>query len=342
MSRVTRNDVARRAGTSTAVVSYVINNGPRPVATATRARVEAAIAELGYQPDLVARALRGRRSNTIGMVVPDSSQAFFTELVHGVERAAYARGSLVLLGNAEFSAEHEDRYLESLTNMRVDGVLVARAEVRRDRPPVSQPVRGSTVPVVHLNNLAPPEDDATSVVLANAAGGRALTEHLLQHGYSRVGCLTGSAPTGAVAQRAQGWRAATRAAGHPAPVRRTALDRSRAREVVTRWLTGPDRPDAIMATADGLALDAIAAAHELGLRVPEDVAIVGFGGTKDAAGSWPSLTTAGHSFADFGEVAVQTLSEVAEHGRQPDVVLDVALQTRASCGCHEASGSTYA
>src|SRR5690606_1650671 len=89
---VTRDDVARRAGTSPAVVSYVLNNGPRPVAAATRARVEAAVAELGYRPNLVAKALRSARSNTIGLVVPDSTESFFTELVHAVERAAHAEG----------------------------------------------------------------------------------------------------------------------------------------------------------------------------------------------------------------------------------------------------------
>lgn len=333
MARVTRNDVARRAGTSTAVVSYVVNNGPRPVAAATRARVEAAIAELGYQPDLVARALRASRSNTIGMVVPDSSQAFFNELVHGVERAAYARGSLVLLGNAEFSVAHEERYLESLTSMHVDGVLLARAEVRRSRESASPPGHPSAVPVVYLNNTAPEGSGATSVVLANTEGGRMLAEHLLAHGYARIGCLTGAAPSGAVAQRAQGWRDAMRQAGRSRPMRRTSLDRRRARDVVARWLREPDRPDAIMATADGLALDAIAAAQALGLRVPGDLAVVGFGGTQAAVDSWPSLTTAGHSFADFGEVAVRTLAAVAEHGRHPDVVLSVELTIGTSCGC---------
>jgi LacI family transcriptional regulator len=88
-----------------------------------------------------------------------------------------------------------------------------------------------------------------------------------------------------------------------------------------------------MATADGLALDAIAAAQALGLRVPGDLAVVGFGGTQAAVDSWPSLTTAGHSFADFGEVAVRTLAAVAEHGRHPDVVLSVELTIGTSCGC---------
>ncbi|MGH3588203.1 MAG: LacI family DNA-binding transcriptional regulator, partial [Pseudonocardia sp.] len=110
---VTRDDVARHAGTSPAVVSYVLNNGPRPVAAATRARVEAAMAELGYRPNLVAKALRSARSNTIGLVVPDSTESFFTELVHAVERAAHEAGMLVLLGNSGFSRAQEQRYAQA-------------------------------------------------------------------------------------------------------------------------------------------------------------------------------------------------------------------------------------
>src|SRR5690606_31659538 len=126
---VTRDDVARRAGTSPAVVSYVLNNGPRPVAAATRARVEAAVAELGYRPNLVAKALRSARSNTIGLVVPDSTESFFTELVHAVERAAHAEGMLVLLGNSGFSPVQERRYAQTLAGMRVNGLLLVQAEV---------------------------------------------------------------------------------------------------------------------------------------------------------------------------------------------------------------------
>lgn len=329
--RATRDDVARRAGTSTAVVSYVVNNGPRPVSAEARARVECAIAELSYQPNLVARALRANRSNVIGMVVPNSSEAFFTELVHGVERAAYLRGSLVLLGNAGFSTARERRYLESLANMQVDGVLLVRAEVGGSRHSV---VDAGPTPVVYLSHRAPRSAQATSVVLANAAGGGLLTEHLIGHGYRRIGCVTGTARTGPVAERAQSWVRAMRAAGRDSTtVLHTPLDRHLARQQVAGWLSGAGRPDAIVATADGLALDAIGAAHELGLRVPDDVAVVGFGNTASAAHSWPTLTTAGHSFDELGAVAVQTLARVREDGRQPDVELDVRLVRRRSCGC---------
>ena len=102
MAKVTRDDVARLAGTSTAVVSYVINNGPRPVAPATRERVLAAIKDLGYRPDRVAQAMASRRTDLIGLIVPDARQPFFAEMAHAVEQAASERGKMVLVGNSDY------------------------------------------------------------------------------------------------------------------------------------------------------------------------------------------------------------------------------------------------
>ncbi|MEV6280671.1 LacI family DNA-binding transcriptional regulator [Nocardia sp. NPDC051832] len=331
MQRTTRNDVARLAGTSPAVVSYVINNGPRPVASATRAKVLAAIAALNYQPNLMARALRSTRSNTIGLVVPDSSEGFFTELVRGVERAAFAEGSLVLLGNSGYSQDQELRYARTLAGFQVSGLLLVRSEVDGHHAMGTE----FGVPVVYLNYRAPRGADATSVTLANRQGGRLAAEHLLAHSYRRIGCLTGTSRSGPVAERARGWADGIKAGGgDPTAVRRTGLDRRAARAQVREWLRQPDRPDAIFAAADGLALDVLAAAQESGLRVPDDLAVVGFGATQPAAHSWPPLTTVGRSFDDFGLAAVSTLEAVRAAGvRQPDHTLAVDLVRRRSCGC---------
>ncbi|PSK97840.1 LacI family transcriptional regulator [Murinocardiopsis flavida] len=334
MQQVTRQDVARLAGTSPAVVSYVLNNGPRPVAPSTRIRVQDAIETLGYRPNQLARALRSQRSNTIGLVVPDSSEAFFTELVHAVEQAAFAAGSLVLLGNSRFDRRQELRYLESLASMQVSGILLVRSESGESETE-GRDLADLGVPAVYLNHRAPRDSGATSVLLANHRGGSTLTEHLIAHGHRRIGCLTGTAPSGPVFDRAEGWAAAMRAAAlDPSFVLRTGLDRHSTREQVKAWLQGPEPPDAIVATADGLALDALSAAQEIGLRVPGDLAVVGFGGTGPSAHSWPPLTTIGHPFADFGRLALETLTSVQKQAQSvPDHVLDVDLIVRRSCGC---------
>lgn len=124
MAKVTRDDVARLAGTSTAVVSYVINNGPRPVAPATREKVVAAIEQLGYRPNSVAQAMASRRTNLIGMVVPDARQPFFAEMAHAVERAASERGKLVLIGNSDYVDDREVHYVRAFLGMRVSGLIL--------------------------------------------------------------------------------------------------------------------------------------------------------------------------------------------------------------------------
>ncbi|MHA6625720.1 LacI family DNA-binding transcriptional regulator [Pseudonocardia sichuanensis] len=328
---VTRDDVARRAGTSPAVVSYVVNDGPRPVAAATRARVEAAMVELGYRPNLVARALRSARSHTIGLVVPDSTEAFFTELVHAVERAAHAEGVLVLLGNSGFSRCQEQRYVQALAGMQVDGLLLVQAEVADPVPPLDLP----GVPLVYLNHRAPRGVAAPSVVLANRRGGGLAAEHLLAHGHRRIGCLTGDVRSGPVADRARGCAAALHRAGlEPAAVLRTGLDRHTTRAQVRDWLAGPDRPDAVVATADGLAVDVLSVAQELGIRVPDDLAVTGFGATAAGAHTWPPLSTVGHPLEDVGRAAVATLAALRRGAEPvPDRVLDVAFVARRSCGC---------
>lgn len=315
------------------MVSYVLNGGPRPVATATRERVEKAMRELGYQPNLVARALRSARSNTIGLVVPDSTEPFFTELIHAVEQAAFRQGSLVLLGNSGFSRTTEQRYVASLAGMRVDGLLLVQAEVEGPRSVGASPP-GVPIPVVYLNHRAPRGVDAPSVVLDNRGGARRATEHLLDHGHRSIGCLTGTARSGPVADRAKGWEEALQTAGlERGPVLRTGLDRRSTRAQVKEWLQRADRPGAVMATADGLAVDLLSVAQEVGLRVPDDLAVIGFGGTERAAHTWPGLSTVGHPFDDFAEEAVAAL-RAAQAGEPRRVrVLEVDLVLRGSCGC---------
>ena len=133
---VTRDDVARMAGTSTAVVSYVVNNGPRRVSEKTRAKVLAAIDELGYRPNGFARALRSTRSRLLGLVLPDNSNPFFAELARVIEDEAFRRGYLLLLGNSTENDERQAAYVREFLELRVEGLLLISAAhgQRRCRP----------------------------------------------------------------------------------------------------------------------------------------------------------------------------------------------------------------
>jgi len=152
---VTRADVARRAGTSTAVVSYVVNDGPRPVAAETRQRVLDAIAELGYRPNRVAQALRGQRSRVLGLIVPDISNPFYAELARVIENSADLLGYTLVLGNSEQDAQRELRYVRTFLDRQVDGLFLISGSSSEELMTLSSEV---AIPFVLLDrriNYAP-------------------------------------------------------------------------------------------------------------------------------------------------------------------------------------------
>lgn len=194
MAKVTRDDVARLAGTSTAVVSYVINNGPRPVAPATRERVLAAIKQLGYRPDRVAQAMASRRTDLIGMIVPDARQPFFAEMAHAVEQAAAERGKMVLVGNSDYRDEREVHYLRAFLGMRVSGlILVSQGPSER----AAAEIEAWDARVVLLHERPEAIDDV-AVVTDDVGGAQLATRHLLEHGNAYVACLGGTEETPSV------------------------------------------------------------------------------------------------------------------------------------------------
>ena len=144
---VTRNDVARRARVSPGVVSYVLNDGPRPVAKETRKRVLDAVKELGYRPDGLARSLRIGRTRTLGLVLPDASNPFFAELARAIENAAYARGHAVMVCNSADDSTREHTYIQSLADRRIDGLILISATSSQDLSDVT----GISIPVVALD-----------------------------------------------------------------------------------------------------------------------------------------------------------------------------------------------
>lgn len=199
---VTRADVARRARVSPAVVSYVVNGGPRGVAPATRARVEAAIEELGYRPNAVAQALRNSATRTIGLVLPNQTNQYFAELTEEIERAAFEAGYLLLVGITHDDLERERRYVEMFVDRRVDGLLLVSGRagelIARDSP-------GTPTVAVDREARIP---GASTVKVDNALGAAQATGHLLAHGLSLVACVAGPRGISLSAEREDTWRRA--------------------------------------------------------------------------------------------------------------------------------------
>ncbi|WP_156727487.1 LacI family DNA-binding transcriptional regulator [Streptomyces apocyni] len=341
MAKVTRDDVARLAGTSTAVVSYVINNGPRPVAPATRERVLAAIKELGYRPDRVAQAMASRRTDLIGMIVPDARQPFFAEMSHAVEQAAADRGKMVLVGNSDYLHEREVHYLRAFLGMRVSGlILVSQGLTAQAAAEID--AWDARVVLLHERPEAMTADDV-AVVTDDIGGAQLATRHLLEHGYAYVACLGGTEDTpltgDPVTDHVEGWRRAMQEAGRSTEGRlfHAPFNRYDAYQLALTLLGGPDRPPAIFCATDDQAIGVLRAARELRIDVPGELAVAGFDDVKEAALTDPPLTTVASDRQAMARAAVDLVLDdgvrAAGSRRERLRQFPSRLTVRRSCGC---------
>ncbi|WP_201788455.1 LacI family DNA-binding transcriptional regulator [Rathayibacter sp. VKM Ac-2630] len=277
--RPTLADVARAAGTSSTVVSYVVNNGPRPVSAELRSRVEDAISALGYRRNSLAEALSVGRSNLVGLLVPDSSNAFFGELVRHIEHEARSRSLLTLLGNTEYDPEVERGYERTFADLRTAGILLVT---------IDSASAADAAPRVFLHS-SPLTREEPSVVFDDEQGTRAAVEHLLAHGYDDVHCVTGPDDFGPSGLRARSW---SETVAEPAGrLHRVPMDRVSSEQAL-REVLRVERPRAVFATTDEHALAVLRAASQEGIRVPSELAVVGFDASgrrcSEASASRPS------------------------------------------------------
>lgn len=326
---VTRKDVARYAGVSTAVVSYVVNGGPKKVAPATEAKVRDAIRILGYRPNATARALKMGSNQTVGLVIPDSSNPFWALLGHAVEVAAAERGYALLLTNSDNKLDSERRHIRNLAARQVDGVVLASVMFEPDLVELV----AAEIPSVLLNHAAiAPGFNSVGVDLE--AGARLAVEHLIGHGHRNIGLAMGITADNETDGREEGWLRALRAAGlPPGPLARDGFDRSGGYAAGQRLLASNNRPTAIFASSDMQAIGVLRAIREAGLSVPEDIAVASFDGSVEAEYSWPALTTVEQPVWEMAEAAVSAL--VGEGRNEPPQhrVFPTQLRIRQSCGC---------
>jgi DNA-binding LacI/PurR family transcriptional regulator len=331
--RVSMADVAARAGVSGQTVSRVVNDSPR-VDPDTRARVEAAMAALGYRPHRAARALRTGRTHTIGLVVSTLASVGNSRMLQAVADAAAARGyalTVVTLGlEGGVSAA-----FERLGDQGVDGVIVLN-EATALALDVPVP-RGLSLVVVDAPRLAPgragagQQDAGRSAVQSDhAAGARAAVEHLLGLGHRTVHHIAGPVDSFAAAERERGWRAALAGAERdvPAVVRGdwTAASGHRAGLELGR----SSGVTAVFAANDQMALGAMRALADAGRDIPRDVSVVGFDDVADAADYRPPLTTVRQEFDRLGELAVARVVAGIEDGAVGSDLVPTGLVVRES------------
>jgi LacI family transcriptional regulator len=325
---VTIAEVARLAGVSSAVVSYVLNDGPRPVAPATAVRVREAITLLGYRPNSSARALRSGTTGVLGLVLPGTGNPFFGEFNDVIYQAA-AQASLALLtANSAGSAATERRLIDDLVGRSVDGILVVTSMTTADIPSLRDP----GLPLL-LVNCPFPVPGYRAIGPASADGSRRLVNHLLTvHHHQQVALIAGATTTAEPEEREAGWRAAHLAAGlAEGEVLRAPFTIDGGYQAARQLLTRPSRPTAIFVSSDLQAFGSLHAIHELGLRIPHDIAIVSFDGAQESAHTWPPLTLVRQPLEAMANAAI---ADVLQAGPPTHTLFDMELIIRQSCGCN--------
>ncbi|MFF5262707.1 LacI family DNA-binding transcriptional regulator [Actinomadura viridis] len=329
-------DVARHAGVSVATVSRVLNDSV-PVLPGTRDRVLAAVAELGYRPNAVARSLRTDATRTIGLVIGDILNPFFTELARAVEDEARALGYSVVIGNADERPDRQDHYVGTLLERRVDGLLLCpTAEVT---PLVRDMVRDGR-PLVFLDRTLPGLD----VPAVRVDGGAAIAElvrHLYALGHRRVAFITGPALLSTGRERTEAFTAAMRA--HGLPVRPEYLEAgdfqaASGRAGAARLLDLPEPPDAIFVGDNLMALGALDEIRARGLRIPQDVALACYDDLPWFTHLDPPVTAVAQPVRELGRRAVRVLAGRMEGRAVSSVVLPARLVVRRSCGEPDGGG----
>jgi len=272
----TIKEVAQKAGVSVGTVSNVIGNAIR-VGPDLRQRVLTAIHELKYRPSDVARSLKLRRTNTLGLLVSDITNSFFSQLVRGAEEAALEQGYLILTFNTDDQVEREKHILEVLRGRRVDGILLVVAPNREGPAHIAETMARGT-PVVCLDRL-PPGISVDAVTVDNVRATRICVEHLLELGHRRIAMLTGSMLLTTARERVQGYKLALRRAGLPVDaglVREGNFRIDNGYDLTSQLLRGPHRPTALFVSNGLMAIGALKAITALGLRCPEEIALATF------------------------------------------------------------------
>jgi LacI family transcriptional regulator len=335
----TLHDVAKAAGVSIATVSATINQSAY-VSPELQDRVRKAIAELGYHPDAIARSLKKRSTQTLGLIISDITNPFFTALVRGIEDAANARGYALILCNTDERLEKERAYVRLLRSRRVDGMIMAPAGSAEDYHRFEVEVN---TPLVFIDRKVSTVA-ADAVVVDNGGGARQAVEYLLRLGHRRIGAITGLPHISTTHERIQGYRQALESAGVPLDPALMLGGNSRLEggfRAAHELLSRDKRPTAIFATNNLMAIGLMRAVAERGLRCPEDISVACFDDFEWASVFHPRLTTVAQPIYDMGMKAAELLFARVDGsmtGDPREVVLAPTLVIRDSCAAPHPEG----
>jgi LacI family transcriptional regulator len=334
--RPTQSDVAKVAGVSQAMVSYVLNrNEVVKVPQETRQRIFEAVAQLGYVPNHLARSLRSGQTQTIGLVVPDNSNPFFAEVARLIEDVVFQHGNSVILCNSDGDAAKESAYVDVLIAKQIDGVIFISAN---GSIKALKELQGSGIPYViadrDIKNV-----QADLVLVDNRAGAYLATRHLIELGFRKIVCITGPHHTSS-ATRVEGYRRAYTEAGiavDPRLIVPGDYHIEGGLAAMNRVLDAGSLPDAVFACNDLMAIGAMRAIRSHGLQIPQDISVVGFDDIPLAQAIDPQLTTVSQPVAEIVKevtrllfIRIQNKKDAAAQGEPVKIMLQPRLIVRGS------------
>jgi len=326
----TMKQVAERAGVSISTVSHVINN-TRVVSDGVRQRVLGIIDEMRYIPSAVARSLKNDKTHTIGVLVPNSSNPYFAELIRWIEDAAFQLGYNIILCNAHGAAHKQTACLRLLMEKRIDGLVLVASGADDEQGPLPG---HETVPIVQLER-ALPGLDADLVQARQEEGGYAATRHLIELGHRHIACVSGPADLPRTRERVGGFVRAMEEAGlavTPESIVQDEFTSAGGHAAFTRLLARPRRPTAVFVTSDLMALGGLCAAGAAAVRVPAQLSVVGYDDIAGARYALPPLTTVAPPKHDMAWLAIELLIDRIRGGQAPlrNTALASTLVVRAS------------
>lgn len=326
---VTIKDIAKKAGVSYATVSRAIGNkyGVKPE---TREKIEAVARQLGYSPNGIARGLVNRQTNTIGLILPDISNPFFPMVVRGIEEVARAHGYSIFLCNSDYDAQEERHYLSLLIEKRVDGIILMPGGEPHDQGPVNT----NEVPMVYVCRKFF-EAEKSFVVIDDERGGFLATKHLIEQGYESIGFVGSTNQDSATGVRFRGYQLAFKKFGIPlndAYIIAGDFKWEVGHRIATEMIAQKKAPRAIFAENDFMALGIIQGVQEAGLKIPDDIAVVGFDDIPFATFPAISLTTIRQPKYKMGKIAANILmDQISGKSRDPKrIIIEPELIIRQS------------
>ncbi|MBK5201184.1 MAG: LacI family DNA-binding transcriptional regulator [Spirochaetaceae bacterium] len=328
---ITIHDVAKMAGTSTATVSHVIN-GTRFVSDELQIKVKNAMDELNYKPNMMARGLKGGSMKTIGVVVPDCTNTFFSEIARAIDRCCFSKGYNIILCNTDNDVKQQSSYCDMLISKMVDGVIMISSDNSDDD--INKLINAS-IPVVIADRTVN-HKGVDNIIVNNEKGGYDATKYLISLGYTKIACIGGPSFISSSNQRVLGYRKALIESGieiNEDYISHGDFHFAGGIKSVSDFIKLKDRPEAVFATNDMMALGFIDGLKSLKIEVPNDVSVIGFDDIQLARITTPKLTTIAQP---LDELALKATTLILNKVEKKDlsisqIILNPILVVRDSC-----------